>query len=68
MLLVSGIGSCARSISVSAGRLETCAASEWFPGAWELMISLSADLPRGDQPLTLQVDGLTSPASRIRIN
>jgi glucose/arabinose dehydrogenase len=68
MLLVSGIGSCARSISVSAGRLESCAASEWFPGAWELMISLSADLPRGDQPLTLQVDGLTSPASRIRIN
>lgn len=66
-LLVSGIGSCERSIAVSAGAVELCSASEWFPGAWELVVAVTAGLPSGEQPLTLQVDGLASPQSKIRI-
>lgn len=71
ILLASGMGGCGRPMAVIAGgkelKVNSCAASGWYPGAWELDVSVPAELAAGGIPLILQVDGIRSPQGRIRI-
>jgi hypothetical protein len=44
-----------------------CTRSEWYPGAWELMVTVAGNLPSGEAAMTLEVDGIASPQARVRI-
>jgi uncharacterized protein (TIGR03437 family) len=66
-LLVAGIGSCAQQLAVSIGGIESCAASQWYPGAWELSVALAADLAAGERTFTLAAGDAVSPPAAITI-
>lgn len=66
-LLVSGIGACSGPLSLSIGTIESCSPSQAHPGAWELAVTLPADLVQGERTVTLAVGEAVSPPAAITI-